>query len=64
MLAHFLGIMLVYGFFLIVHPENNTASEDVTLHKALYNVYLEKALKLAHKHGIVMISRCRSGGPG
>jgi radical SAM protein with 4Fe4S-binding SPASM domain len=54
MLAHFLGIRIVYGFFLIVHPENNMANEDVTLHKALYNAYLEKALKLAHKHGITI----------
>lgn len=54
MLAHFLGVKIVYGFFLIVHPENNIANEDVTLHKALYNAYLEKAMKLAHKHGIAI----------
>ncbi len=54
MLAHLLGVRIVYGFFLIVHPENNMANEDVTLHKALYNAYLEKALKLAHKHGIAI----------
>jgi radical SAM protein with 4Fe4S-binding SPASM domain len=54
MLARFLGVRIVYGFFLIVHPENNMADEDVALHKALYNEYLEKALKLAHKHGIAI----------
>jgi radical SAM protein with 4Fe4S-binding SPASM domain len=55
MLAHFLGVRLVYGFFLVVHSENNTANEDVSLHKALYNAYHARASDLAHKYGITII---------
>jgi len=53
-LADFLGVKIIYGYFLVVFSENNMAHEDVNLYKALYNVYLEKALELADQCKIIL----------
>ena len=53
-LADFLGIKIIYGYFLVVFTENNMGNEDVNLHKHLYNIYLEKALKLANQYKITL----------
>jgi radical SAM protein with 4Fe4S-binding SPASM domain len=53
-LANFLGVKIIYGYFLVVFPENNMGDEDVNLHKSLYNTYLDKALKVARHFGITL----------